>query len=229
MLGLSRSKCKVLMKFTKEYKFKHYHIEDIIIDLIKFKTKNISIESKDPTFKSYFVVDFSHKYLDLLDIPQLLHDQTLINAFPTRITYPTVSYRYSPTIGSIVFNYTKVSKSVKSEDINDYPWYCDESPFIDVRYNHVLTGNLEILNDNEIINIFRFGSKFRLVPSLDIEEIKENLKTNICDYIHKISYNLNIHFGYFQEWKTLFYNLINTKINNTNNIYPWTINMYVFF
>ena len=63
---------------------------------------------------------------------------------------------------------------------------------------------------------------------MDIEEIKENLKTNICDYIHKISYNLNIHFGYFQEWKTLFFNLINTKINNTNNIYPRTINMNVF-
>ena len=41
ILGLSRTKAKVLISFLKNFKFSNSHIKELIIDLVKFKTKKI--------------------------------------------------------------------------------------------------------------------------------------------------------------------------------------------
>ena len=121
ILGLSRRKAKVLISFLKTFKFNNSHIKDLIIDLIKFKTGKLNLDDDPAFFDSYLVIEFSHKFVDLLDIPQILHNKELINAFPSKETYPRISFRYCPTLGSIVFNYAKFSKSLSTVDINDYP------------------------------------------------------------------------------------------------------------
>ena len=121
ILGLSRRKCKVLILFLKAFKFDNLHIKDLIVDLVKFKTGKLDIEGDPSSFDSYLVIDFSHKYIDLLNIPQILHNEELTNTFPRKETYPKISFRYSPTLGSASFNYAKFSKNLLSEDIDDCP------------------------------------------------------------------------------------------------------------
>ena len=228
ILGLSRRKAKVLIPILKDFKFSDSQVKDLIIDLVKFKTGKLDIDDDPFSFESYLVVDFSHKYLDLLDIPQILHNEELVNTFPRKETYPKISFRYSPTLGSVSFNYAKFSKNLLAEDINDYPWYCYNSEFKDNTLNHVVTGSLEILEDPDLIAIFRYGSKFRLTPRFDIDEIKKEIRNSVNEYVDRLSYRLHIHSGYFSEWKTLFLDLVNRKILHTVNIYPSTINNTVF-
>ena len=121
ILGLSRSKAKVLINFLKTFKFSNSHIKDLIIDLVKFKTRKLNLDDDPAFFDSYLVIEFSHKFIDLLDIPQILHNEELINAFPSKETYPRISFKYCPTLGSIAFNYANFSKNLSSVDINEYP------------------------------------------------------------------------------------------------------------
>ena len=59
------------------------------------------------TFKSYLATEFLHKYIDTLNLSQILHNQELISCFPVKDTYPIISFRYSQTLGSMAFNYVK--------------------------------------------------------------------------------------------------------------------------
>ena len=121
ILGLSRRKAKLFIPFVKNFKFNNSHVKDLIIDLIKFKSNSTTVDVDHSQFDSYLVIDFSHKYIDSLDIPSIIHNQELIKAFPRNETYPKVSFKYSPTLGSMVFNYSNFSKNINSEDIEDYP------------------------------------------------------------------------------------------------------------
>ena len=84
------------------------------------------------------------------------------------------------------------------------------------------------MEDPELIRIFKYGSKFRLTPRLDVDKIKKGLNTSVNAYVDRLSYKLHLHSGYFSEWKTLLFGLINSKIAQTVNVYPSTTNMTTF-
>ena len=228
ILGLKRSKCKALVKLVIDYKFKYNQVKDLICDLLKFKLKCEKLELESGKFDSYLVIDFSHKYLNLINISQLLHDPNLIKTFPSKVTYPKISYKYSPTIGSTIFNYSKFSKDIRIENIDNYPCVCENSRFKDVFHNHIVTGSLDIIDNEEIKNIFKFGSNYRLVPKLNVNKIMEDINNKLNNYISSMSYKLKLHFGHFLEWKTQFVHAIRNKMSVTPNCYPVTINFNQF-
>ena len=227
ILGLKRSKAKVFIKFVKEFDFKYYLVKDLVYDLLKFKLQNQDWLNGHPcnTFKSYLVIDFIHKYMDTLNISQILHNQELLSCFPVKETYPMISYRYSQTLGSIAFNYVKFSKNIKIDDVEQYRCECTGSIFKDEFHNHIVTGNLDILGDPSLIDIFKYGSKFRIIPRLDINDIIIKISNCIDEYIHKLSFRINVNMGHFSEWKSKFMLLIKNKIAYTPNIIPCTTNM----
>ena len=155
-----------------------------------------------------------------------MHNQNIIEAFPDKRTYPKISFKYSRTLGSMAYNYSQFSKNIRAENIEEYPCSCNSNPFKDVTHNHVITGNLDILDDDELKAIFKFGSKFRFIPKFDIVNIKKEIKTSVYNYVHKISFKLNMHIGYFSEWKALLLDLIYNKISSTY-IFPCTTNMTI--
>ena len=139
--------------------------------------------------------------MDLLNIPHILHDNTVKKAFPITDTYPKCSFKYSRTLGSIVYNYSNFSKNIDVNNMDEYPWSCDTSAFKDQTLGHVVTGSLDILADEDIKNIFKFGSKFRLIPEFNVEIVKKDIKTGVNDYIHKMDFKLKLPLEYFSEWK----------------------------
>ena len=108
------------MKNIQKHKFRYYLVKDIIIDLLKLKLGCNRIENVIK-FDSYLVLNFSHKFLDLINIPLILYDQTLIKTFPVKDTYPKISFKYSKTLGSCVYNYSQFSQMIVTEEIDEYP------------------------------------------------------------------------------------------------------------
>ena len=95
-------------------------------------------------------------------------------------------------------------------------------------HNHVISGDLNILDDNELIEIFKYGSKFRLIPRLNKAKIKQDIRNDVEDYIYKLSFKLNIHLGNFSEWKAKLLKAILDRIDTTNNTFPCTTNLNIF-
>ena len=230
ILGLKRSKAYVLIDYVKDFEFQYYLIKDLVYDLLKFKLDNVNWinQNNSNTVNTYLVIDFEHKYIDTLNIPQLIHNQELISCFPIKETYPKISFKYSQTLGSMVFNYAKFSKELRIEDVEQYDCECENSVFKDDFHNHVVTGDINVLGDNDLINIFKFGSKFRLIPRLNIRNILNDINNRIDTYIHRLSFKFNINIGHFNEWKIKLLNSIRYKIINTPNTFPCTTNIQVF-
>lgn len=76
--------------------------------------------------------------------------------------------------------------------------------------------------------IFKYGSKFRLIPRLNKDFIKEEIRNGVNEYIYRISLKLNIHLGFFSEWKTRLLNLIFVRIISAVNVFPCTTNFTEF-
>ena len=226
ILGLKRSKARVFTRCVKNFKFKYYLIQDLVYDLLKFKLDSVDIfdGTNRLNFNSYLVIDFIHKYMDTLQIPQLINNIDLVSCFPIKETYPKISFRYSQTLGSMVFNYAKFSKEIMIEDLEQYGCECNNSIFKDEFHNHIVTGNLDVLEDNELISIFKYGSKFRIIPNLSTNDIISSVNDSVNEYIHKLSFRYSINIGQFSEWKTKLMIEFRHRINNTPNIFPCTIN-----
>ena len=120
IFSLKKSKAKFLIKSIHKHKFKYNLVKDLIIDLLKFKTGCNRLENT-VKFDSYLVLNFSHKFFDLINIPQILYDKQLIDTFPIKYTYPKISFKYSRTLGSYVYNYSLFSKNIVSDNIDEYP------------------------------------------------------------------------------------------------------------
>ena len=84
------------------------------------------------------------------------------------------------------------------------------------------------MNDNELINILKYGSKFRIIPKLNKNIIINEIKAAVDNYIYKISFRFNIHIGNFSEWKCKLINSIQCKMTNTENSYHCTTNIREF-
>ena len=61
-----------------------------------------------------------------------------------------------------------------------------------------------------------------------MDKIKNDFRNSVNGYVEKLAYKLHVHTGYFSEWKTLLFDLIDSKIAQTVNIFPKTTNMTIF-
>ena len=121
IMGLKIRQAKVLFKLIDDFKFPNFHIKDLIIDLLKFKTKSNKSHVAAINFDSYLSIKFSHKFIDLLNIPRILQDNSVKHAFPVNDTYPKCSFKYSRTLGSIVYNYSSFGRNIDVSKIDEYP------------------------------------------------------------------------------------------------------------
>ena len=71
----------------------------------------------------------------------------------------------------MVINHAKFAKESQIEDIDQYHCGWSDSTYKVEFHNHIVTGNLNILEDNDLINIFIIDFKYRVIPRLDIENI----------------------------------------------------------
>ena len=60
----------------------------------------------------------------------------------------------------MAYNYSKFVKEITIDDIDQYHCECQHNNFKDNFHNRIVTGNLNVLEDRELIEIFQFGSKF---------------------------------------------------------------------
>ena len=70
---------------------------------------------------TYLGLEFSYKIYGFINISQFMYNPELVSTFPSKNTYPKISYKYTPTIGSITFNYSKLLKV--TDDNDNYPMY----------------------------------------------------------------------------------------------------------
>ena len=99
------------------------------------------------------------------------------------------------------------------------PCHCSNfnPSFVDQHHKHILTGDLNILGNIKLIDLFSKGPKFREPATIDWDDARRHIVSAIRDYIEKISSYRHLQTSVFQEWKTTIMNLLDNKIAELRN------------
>jgi hypothetical protein len=98
-----------------------------------------------------------------------------------------ISYAYTRPIASKSFNYRQVLRDLNIDDFKSKlpGCTCASSPFIYNLTGHVITGDLKIINNTSLRDVFAKGPKYREPKSLNG---KHNIKI-IMDSVERIMPN----------------------------------------
>lgn len=206
---------KKIFACIESFKFSDTQYKDLIRDLLFFR-----IKSDSQIIKEYFNMMFQQKSFNLFN-PSVMFNK-LEPFFPLKNTKIIVSYSYNKPFSSTVFNYRQTA--ISDLDLDNIVCICDEFPeYIDNNHQHVITGNLNIMNNNNIRQLLNFGTKFRLNKKLDIKKVTNLFLENINKFILKLSYKHSFPIQAFFEWKHFvlkhFGDFLKQHLNNKNDIY----------
>ena len=164
-------------------------------DVINFKL--FYVEPQKIKSKSNLVlnVPFSNKGTEMINLSKVLHSPILSSSFPPNLpksakyVAPTVVYKLGETIYSKLFNYKQFIKDLNLNDfLNDrgtIPCECSNSNFKDSFHNHVISGDLSIIDDIKLRELFQKGPQFREPVTIDFEKSKNEIRTSVKSLVKK--------------------------------------------
>ena len=169
-------------------------------------------------------LDFIDKGLDFINISGILNSPSVQSKVPLYFQErdpPIIGYRYNPSIAGLLFNYKKAlsSEVIRSFDVDNFQCGCQESRFRDPHHGHIITGDLDIVQNRALKKILKKGPKYRLPRKINWERNRENLKNFIEEHSKKWiarekknSEDRNLTTRYLQDWKTEVMRLIDKRI-----------------
>ena len=90
----------------------------------------------------------------MINLPQILNNKRVISSIPTFFTNrnpPLVSYSYTKSIANKIFNFKWITKDLDFDvGTNGMCCNCNQSEFIYTPMGHVITGNLNIIKNDEL-------------------------------------------------------------------------------
>ena len=140
-----------------------------------------------------------------------------MDAIPVRMMkkeeYPTIVYRYENTIRNSIFNYKSTAEEYKAGDEETMSCDCENSTFKDTHHGHVVTGDLNILDNTKLRNLFKKGPNYREPKFINWTKTGDFLKDDVDTFIEKWRTRHRLDVSCFQEWKNLLLQLIDERIS----------------
>ena len=105
---------------------------------------------------------------------------------PSTFSYkdiPTIIYKRSPTIARKIFNYKQTVTTLDCKQYVTSPITCDckTSTYCDPHHQHVVTGNLGIINNPKLRSLLCKGPKYREKERLNWKKVENCINTGIDD------------------------------------------------
>ena len=99
------------------------------------------------------------------------------------------------------------------ENISKSTCICnDNSKFINSHYGHVVTGDLNVIEDKTLRSIMSRGTKFRIPQFLPWDRVKTDLFSCIKTHVDKLSHKFKIDRDCFAEWEQEVFALLCKRI-----------------
>ena len=211
---------------------KEYRLNNIILDIGHHRlykpVKSISTEEK----RSFLKVKFANKGLDAINLSNILNNKNVKSKVPPYFKehpIPIVSYSYTRSIASKIFNYKTIIRSVNIKDIKSKPpsCSCQESRFCYSPSGHVITGDLDLIPNAKLRNIIRKGPKYRIPNTINWKYNFKLLMDAVEDHARKWVKREEVNINCLSEWiktiRDLIYkrfNILRTKFKpKTSNIF----------
>ena len=182
----------------------------------KFKPNNIQDKTKE---RENIILPFNCKFIDKLSFDSIIKDTSIqaLLPIPIKDKQPLIIYyKYNSNIGKKLLNYNSFLKDLNNSTIKDIinnNCECATSPYKDAFHQHIVTGDLEIIANEDLKNIMCLGTKYREPNYLKPEEIKNTINKYIDTFIETKSRIYKIDIKDFANWKNKITGIVSNRIN----------------
>ena len=152
-----------------------WRLHKIIDDVAQIRLfKPVRTDSRNtPTVRQFMKVEFANKGVDAINISNILHQKSVQANIPPYFVYkttPVISYSYTKPIASKLFNYKQTLQQLNVDDLRTTPpapCSCSASPYNYGPAGHIVTGDLDIIQNGKLRELFMKGPKYREAPSIN--------------------------------------------------------------
>ena len=140
--------------------------------------------------KEFFHLPFRDKGLDFINLSGIMRSHSVLEKIPLYFTEkepPIIGYKFNKSLAGKVLNYkqTLTEESLQQLDNDPTPCNCHLSSFKDPHHNHIVTGNLNIIENLTLRKLFEKGPKYRLPQQIDWRKDRSVIENFIDSYVDK--------------------------------------------
>ena len=125
--------------------------------------------------------------IDAVNLSNILRHKKVQSCIPEYFkskSTPRISYTYTPTIASKLFNYKQTLQSLDIDHLilNPPTCSCSSSPFNYSPAGHIITGDVDIVKNEDLKSLIRKGPKFREPQSFNWRHNFVSIMNSVEDY-----------------------------------------------
>ena len=150
-----------------DYSSAEYRVTVIILDIANYMLFR-PMRSDVPAEKSkhFMKIKFLNKAVDAINLPALLRSTSVTDKIPVYFRdkeQPIVSYEYTSTVASKLFNFAPALSNLNVSEYlsNPQTCQCKESKFCYEPHGHVISGDLRVIENTKLRELVAKGPKYR--------------------------------------------------------------------
>ena len=214
---LSKSKLQIVYTLLAKT---NNELACIVSSLIlnKFKRADENAEAVD---RITFSATFNCRNVDLINLPSVFRDKRLVRLLPEPVREhypPRVYFKLNAPIALKLCNYSRFLAGLNISEIQDIlnnSCICDSKPdFVCHAYGHIVTGDLEVVENHDVRFLLKKGAKFRIPRVQPWSTVVQELKLNIDSHISVLARKFKLTEERFDQWREKFISMIWRRIRN---------------
>ena len=186
---------------------------EYILDIIETKLLKVQPERKrKPIPKNVVTIKFVNKGMDDIHLNKIFRSNEVLDLIPPALSaeedIPMVTMKLTPPVRSKILNYRETVSSldiVVDEDVsfvrNLPSCECQSSEFKDPHHNHIITGDLRVVQNQKLRKLLTKGPNYREPKTLNYNSCKKEIKSSLTLAIDKLAARYNITIESLLPWK----------------------------
>lgn len=170
ILELNNKNIKALINYVRGYNNLEYESILMLESLLATKHwKNLDKtqnEKKNWRENHTVTIDFLDKTMEKMNIAKIFNNSDFIDSFVEKPKNTSIIYKYTTKLSSKIFNYNSFLKNLQERDIGkilNESCNCDRyKSYIDTNHKHICTGNLSIIQNEDLKSLMLMGTNFRI-------------------------------------------------------------------
>ena len=197
---------------------REYKLNCIILDIGNcrlFKPVNSSLSNDTPDRFSH--LKFANKGIDAINIYNILHNKHVRKTIPPYFKYqanPKISYTYSRSIASKLFNYKQCLQDWRftNHEYDSPPCSCSSSQFLYQPAGHIVTGDLNIVDNTCLRDLISKGPKYREPQKFSWKYNFKLIMDSIEEYARSWAKQEDVELDTLSEWVKSVKHLLKRRI-----------------
>ena len=222
---------KIAMAILDQNSNNIYEIENeqcylYVLDIIDTKLYKTTTKDCKPIPKHILSLPFINKGMEEIKLSKILHLQNVRQLLPEDLQgddeIPMISFKLNAPIRNKILNQKETVASIirnddGSFDLESLPCECENSQFKDGHHNHIVTGDLRIVENSKLRQLLTKGPNFREPQTINYGKCQTIINESLDSYITNLASKTNHTEEQLRIWNQAVKQKVSENIRNLKN------------